>query len=539
MPRLLLITRAITFLSVLVMLPADIGAQNPQPFKDWKNSSLSDSLIAAPRMACESVVSMTGYEFSILSATSVAASGPLPQFCRILGQILPEVRFELSLPASWNGRLYMFGNGGYAGEPLDAPGRAMIRHDALQRGFAVVQTNTGHDAALEPLGTFAADQQKLIDYAFRAVHVTAITAKRLAQTYYETPVRRSYFNGCSTGGRQGLMSAQRFPEDFDGVLVGAPVLDFASTQMSGIWNAKALASGPLGADHLKVIADIAYGKCDASDGVRDGVIDDPRSCTFAPATDLPRCSAEGASNTCFTNAQTGALEAIYRGPSGANGSIAPGWPVGAEVASPRGSDASGPASSGWAGWFVPSQPAAPSQQLAYGESFMRYMAFGKADPRYDWREFDFDSDPQRMGDIRRILDATDPDLSRFSSHGGKILMYFGWADPALNPLMGVQYYEQLTTTMGQASQDFFKLYMVPGMFHCGNGVATASFDAFTPLVEWVEKGTAPSAITAARVQDRKVVRTRPLCPYPQVARYRGTGSTDSAENFSCVDPDAR
>jgi Tannase and feruloyl esterase len=163
----------------------------------------------------------------------------------VLGQILPEVRFELSLPAQWNGRLYMFGNGGYAGEALDAAARVGIRNAALQRGFAVVQTNTGHDATVEPLGTFAVDSQKLLDYAYRAVHVTAMTAKRIIATYYGQQVRRSYFNGCSTGGRQGLMSAQRFPEDFDGILVGAPVLDLTGTMVSYAWNQKQLNANPI------------------------------------------------------------------------------------------------------------------------------------------------------------------------------------------------------------------------------------------------------------------------------------------------------
>ena len=167
-------------------------AQNaPQPFKDWKNTSLSGALRAEPRLQCDAVVRMTTYEFSILSARTMPAGGPVPQFCRVLGQILPEVRFELSLPAQWNGRLYMFGNGGFAGEALDAPARVGIRNAALQRGFAVVQTNTGHDAAVEPLGTFAVDSQKLLDYAYRAVHVTAMTAKRIVATYYEQQVRRS------------------------------------------------------------------------------------------------------------------------------------------------------------------------------------------------------------------------------------------------------------------------------------------------------------------------------------------------------------
>ena len=170
---------------------------------------------------------------------------------------------------------------------------------------------------------------------------------------------------------------------------------------------------------------------------------------------------------------------------------------------------------------------------------MQYMAFGKPDSSYDWKTFDFDKDPQRMEGIRAIVDATNPDLSAFRNRGGKILMYFGWADPALNPLMGVQYYEHVNERLGSSVSDFFKLYMVPGMFHCGGGVGPSVFDALTPLVEWVDKGTIPSTIVAERILDGKVDRTRPLCPYPQVARYNGTGSTDDAANFACMSPGSK
>jgi feruloyl esterase len=518
---------------VVVLLTGPVQAQNaPQPFKDWKATSLRDPLSAEPHLQCEAVVSMTSYEFSILSATRVPATGLMPQFCRIVGQILPEVRFELSLPAQWNGRLYMFGNGGYAGEALDAPARVAIRNGGLLRGFAVVQTNTGHDAAVEPLGTFALNSQKLLDYAYRAVHVTTMTAKSLSLGYYGTPVRKSYFNGCSTGGRQGLMSAQRFPDDFDGIVVGAPVLDFAGTPISFHWNQKALAAGPISADQLKIVADAVYGMCDASDGLVDGEIGDPRRCEFKPAAELPRCGEGQTGNACFAAPQIDALEAIYGGVKSGSRTLAPGWPVGAEVAAPF------PAGirTGWIPWFLPAQPGARSLERDYGETFMQYMAFGKPDPAYDWSTFDLDKDPQRLEPARAILDATNPDLSRFKTRGGKILMYFGWADPALNPMMGLKYYDEVTLKMGPSTPDFFKLFMVPGMFHCGGGVGTSAFDAVTPLVEWVEKGAAPAVIASGRDVNNKVVRTRPLCPYPQVARYKGAGSIDDAANFACSNP---
>jgi hypothetical protein len=215
----------------------------------------------------------------------------------------------------------------------------------------------------------------------------------------------------------------------------------------------------------------------------------------------------------------------------ADRSIGREWPVGSEVAAPSAAGMR----AGWIPWLLPPQPGGRALHLEFGESFLRYMAFGKPDPAYDWRMFDFDKDPQRMEGIRAIMDATNPDLSRFKNRGGRILMYFGWADPALNPLMGLEYYEQVTQRMGPSTSDFFKLYMVPGMFHCGGGVGTSAFDAVTPLVEWVEQGVGPTSILAGRELDKKIIRTRPLCPYPQVARYKGTGSVDEATNFACAD----
>jgi hypothetical protein len=246
----------------------------------------------APKDACAGLRAFTNYVVSIDVTTLVPARGEVPEFCLVQGLIAPEVRFELSLPTSWNGRLYMSGNGGYAGEPLAAPFRVQRREAALRRGFAAVATNTGHDAAREPLGTFAASPQKLVDYAYRAVHVTAMTAKELARAYYGAAPARSYFDGCSTGGRQGLISAQRFPNDFDGIVVGAPVLDFTGTMLHYAVYNQAVAAAPRLREKVGVLVRKAYEACDAADGLADGLIDDPRRCRFDPATALPRCAAD-------------------------------------------------------------------------------------------------------------------------------------------------------------------------------------------------------------------------------------------------------
>jgi len=397
----------------------------------------------------------------------------------------------------------------------------MVRANALKQGFATIQTNTGHDAVNEPLASFAANYDKRVDYAFRGVHMTAVEAKRIIAGYYARAAAYSYWDGCSTGGRQGLISAQRFPQDFDGIVAGAPVLDFTSTMIGYLWNQRALAGASLPEEKLKGIADAVYAKCDAVDGLTDGVIDDPRRCTFKPADDLPRCSEGSDGATCFTAAQVAALEKIYGGVKRGGSVFFPGQPVGAE--------------NGWNAWFVPTA-AGRSIETNFGETFFKYLAFGRPNPTYDWMTFDIDADYDKLQWVRGALDATDPDLSRFSARGGRMITYFGWADPALNPLMGVRYYESVLQRMGPSTKDFYRLFMVPGMFHYGGGGGTGSFDAFTPLVEWVERGVAPATIAASRLVDGKVVRTRPLCPYPEVAQYRGTGSVDEAASFTCAAP---
>ncbi len=505
-------------------------AQNGLQFKNWR-PSLTEGTVIPAKLDCSALISLTSYEFSIETAARVAAAVDVPEHCHLTGQILPEVRFELSLPAAWNGRFYMFGNGGFAGEALTSPQRTNARRTAVRYGFAAAQTNTGHDTANEPLGSFAANRQKLLDYAWRAVHVTVETSKRIMRAYYGNPPSRSYFDGCSTGGRQGLMSAQRFPDDFDGILVGAPVLDFSGTMTNYAANARALEAAPIPLEKLKLVAARVYAKCDALDGLMDGLINDPRRCEFDPARDLPLCASEVDGGDCVTQAQVRSLQAIYGGAKSGGKAIFWGQPPGAEIEMPM----EGGLKSGWDRWII-APPGGRSISVAFAETFFRYLAFRKPDPNYDLKSFNPETDIARLQTISDILDAKNPDLSRFKSRGGKIAMYFGWNDTALNPLMGIDYYEKVHATVGPSTTDFFRLFMIPGMAHCRGGVGTDEFDAFSILVEWVEKGVAPSQIIASQTRSGKAIRTRPLCPYPQVAKYNGTGNPDDAQSFACVEP---
>ena len=492
-------------------------------FREWS----TPSAVAKPKLACGELRGLTNFEYSVIGATVVRATANAPEHCRVLVLVAPALHIEVNLPTAWNGRLYMFGNGGFAGEDFDAAGRAATRARGLQYGFATASTDTGHSAATEPGASFAADPQKLVDFGFRSLHLTAVTAKLMIQAFFGQEPSKSYYDGCSQGGRQGLMLAQRFPADFDGIIAGAPGLDFSGVMLARGYFMQALSAAPIPAAKLKTLSDSIYNQCDAKDGLKDGLIDDPRRCGFQPSRDLPKCAGADASD-CFTSGQIAALEKVYGDVQSQGKRFFPGWIVGSEVAGSNGQ-------SGWMGQTVGAQNN-PGVWTRYSETFLQFMAFPEKDPNYSLSRFDVNKDIARTAAISQIMDAKDPDLSAFQKRGGKLLMYFGWADPQLNPMMGVEYYESVTERMGSTTSDFFRLFMVPGMFHCREGVGTSVFDAATPLVKWVESGTAPATIPASRVVESKVVRTRPLCAYPQVARYKGAGSIDEAANFSCVRP---
>ncbi len=485
-------------------------------------------LTSKPTMACGELRGMTGYDLSVISARIIPASAIAPEHCRVSMMVPPEINIEVNLPTAWNGKLYMFGNGGWAGESFDAPGRVLNRSHGLTAGFVTAATDTGHSAVNEPGASFAANRQKLLDFGFRSLHVTADAAKLMAKTYYGTGPSKSYYDGCSQGGRQGLTLAQRFPNDFDGIIAGSPSVNQVGTHTARAYWMQGLAANPFPAAKLTLLANRVYEQCDAKDGLKDGLIDDPRRCDFKAARDLPRCKDGTDTNECFTTAQIAAVDRIHSDIMSEGKRYFPGFPVGAEVAGPNGQ-------SGWIGQQIDG-PNGPGAWTSFGQNFLRFMGPKVKGEATTIQQFDIDKDPARMDELRQILNANDPDLSAFKRRGGKLIMYFGWADPQLNPLMGVEYYEQVAGQMGSSTDDFFRLFMVPGMFHCGGGIGTSTFDTATPLVKWVEASKAPERIEASRIVADKVVRTRPLCVYPQVARYKGSGSIDESANFTCVKP---
>jgi feruloyl esterase len=289
-----------------------------------------------PVTGCAGLRSLTSNQISVAVAVAMPETAEAPAHCRVFGQVLPQVGFEVRMPADWNGRFMMVGNGGYAGEATDSRGRASQYGRYMKRGYAVAATDTGHSNITEPQGTFATDRQKLLDYAFRSLHVTADASKTVLRAYYGSAPAKSYFEGCSTGGRQGLILAQRFPDDFDGITVGAPVLSFTGTMLHYVQAAKALKAAPIGAAKLPALAARIYDTCDAKDGLKDGLIDDPRRCDFQPARDLPKCEAGADRPDCFTPPQIGTLDKLYGEVISAGKRIFPGWPVGGEIAGQNG-----------------------------------------------------------------------------------------------------------------------------------------------------------------------------------------------------------
>ncbi len=507
----------------------------------------------ADALACKSLLGLTNSEFSVVSAEIVPAADQLPDHCRVHGFILPAINFEVRLPDNWNRKFYMVGNGGYLGEIFD-------QSYGLARGYATASTDTGHQG---PSPTFALNNRAAeIDFAFRAVHLTAEASKAIIDAYYSAPPERSYFRGCSTGGRQGLMEAQRFPEDFDGYSIGAPIYDYTYKQTyNAAWAAQAMfgddAAGHVPIGQLESLGDAVYAACDLADGLDDNLIGDPRRCDFDARRDLPLCPTDARQGECFTQKQIDAIARIYEGPGEG---IYPGAIPGAEWMPHEPGEFYG----GWDLYFTgipgtpendggPRNPYGGNQfdpvQLRNGSSFFRFLAFPDDRPDFDvLSDLDFDDVPD-VSFMAGLMNAMDPDLHRVRDRGAKILLWHGWADVGLNPLRTIDYFDDVGRTMGpEARDDFLKLFMVPGMYHCEAGPGPDVFDDLTALERWVEQDIAPERIVAYEVDtpdgygavwgneaapDAEVSRSRPLCAYPLEAIYAGRGDPNDADNFRC------
>ena len=491
---------------------------------------------------CESLAALTLPDTTITSAQTVAAGAftlpgglgfpeaavarfrasvaDLPAFCRVAATLRPstdsDIKIEVWMPSSgWNGKFLGVGNGGWAGT-ITYPALT----DALRRGYAAASTDTGHTGTGGDASFALGHPEKLTDFGYRAVHEMTVTAKAAVLAFYGDRPRFSYWQGCSTGGKQGLTEAQRFPDDYDGIVAGAPA-NFWTHLMTGlIWVGRATLSDPasyIPPSKYPVLNRGVLDACDMLDGVNDGVLEDPRRCRFDPQV----LECEGADGpTCLTAPQVAAAQKIY-GPATnprTGEAIFPGLSRGSEL-----------------GWRAAAGGPDPFQIVT---DHFKYVVF--EDPNWDFRTLDFDRDVARADELDNgTLNAIDPDLKAFVDRGSKLLLYHGWNDPLITPQNTINYYASVRATLGAAEvESAVRLFMAPGMGHCGGGPGPNAAEWLTALEQWVEHGLAPDQIVASHSTNGEVDRTRPLCPYPQVARYTGTGSTDAAANFACVEPEA-
>ena len=483
--------------------------------------------------ACGSLKSLTIPNVAITAADFVAegsaapgrgrgAGQTLPAHCRVAATLTPSrdshIEMELWLPVEgWNGKFLAVGNGGWAGT---------ISFDAiaagLRRGYATASNDTGHKggSAAFSLG----HPEKLVDFAYRAMHEMAVHSKAIIRAFYGRGPQLSYYQGCSTGGRQGLMAAQRFPDDFDAIVAGAPVNNVVHLNVSQVHLQVEMLKNPsrlVSAEKRTLFANAVVTACDANDGVKDGIINNPRSCRFDPA--VLTCKA-GDAPDCLTPAQVENARSAWMAVRNKSGALVyPGRSPGFE-----------------SGWRIPAPGAALNPLFA---DTPRYIA--RQDPNWDPMTFDLEKDLDLALKNGGFIEATDPNLAKFKARGGKLLLYHGWADPGPAPENTINYYEAVSRTLGGRQDDWMRLFLMPGVGHCGGGVGPDQADYLGAMERWREGGVAPAQIPATRGGGRGgppssggsgAAMSRPLCPFPQVARYSGSGSTDDAKNFTCSAP---
>jgi feruloyl esterase len=519
------------------------------PFLTYANGET-----AGHRAACGDLAKLSLPHTTILSAETVAPGMFVPQqaadaanykglpaFCRVVAKSAPtadsDIKIEVWLPASgWNGKFRGQGNGGFAGQ---------INYDLLglsvSQGYASAGTDTGHTAEGTDASWALGHPEKIVDFGNRAIHEMTSTAKSVVDAYYGKAPDHSYFASCSDGGREALMEAQRFPYDYDGILAGAPAYYWTNMVAGGMQKVQRITHSPntyIPPAKIPAIAAAVNAACDAADGVKDGIVNDPRHCNFKPESLLCKSTE---SDTCLTQPQVDSLKTIYAPVLNASGKqIYPGT-------LPGGEDGPG----GWALWLLGT---APDKTLSYAftTGYFKDMVYGN--PAWDYSTFNLDTGLKlAISKTAGPLNATDAHLQAFARHGGKLILYHGWNDPAISPLSTIDYYQRVQQMNGNAAS-FVRLFMVPGMQHCAGGPGPSSFgqfgwrpgtgpddpqhDLYLGLEQWVEKGQAPEEVIAAKFDTNghapRLSMTRPLCAYPLVAKYKGSGATTGAGNFICA-----
>ena len=490
----------------------------------------------APVLGCTALKGVDIAKQSGVAATiegAVPVAGAIP-YCRVTGSVAPKVRFEVRLPRRWTQRYLQTGCGGLCGNLRINAEKAQDCTPVTNGEIVLASTDMGHQNGRPGDSSWGDDPALRTDFAHRGVHVTALVAKALIRTYYGRAQRYAYFSGCSDGGREALIEAQRYPKDFDGIAAGAPAVNFTvQNSFYHAWQARSNTGADgkpiLNPADLPVLHRAALKACDVIDGLADGQIDDPRNCRFDPA--VTRCPGAARPGVCLSDAQIEAARRLYTGAHDAQGRklVIGGPQPGSELS--------------WAGVFVPREPGGPIFSGMIALETLRGLLFTPNLPRdyalADWR---FDTGTlASLEPARALYNADNPDLAPFRAHGGKLILWHGWLDPHISPLNTLDYYARVGRALGTARRDaFVRLFLFPGMYHCGGGEGPNDFPLLAALMRWVEHGEAPQSIVARRdAAAGAAVRTRPVFAYPAVARYRGSGSTDDAASFTRFVPPAR
>jgi feruloyl esterase len=509
------------FFMVVILCCMTGLALGQTPCDKLKSLSLPDSSVTAVEYVPEGPYRAPSPFPGAPAAKGQQPALSLPAYCRVALVLTPSkdshVESEVWLPAvDWNGKLLVVGNGGWAGSISFA---AMA--SSLKDGYATASTDTGHQAGDGGgSGMFALGHpEKIIDFGYRALHETTTKAKAIIAVFYDKGPKYSYYNGCSTGGRQGLMEATRYPEDFDGIVAGAPANPHIYLHASGIELNMQLRKNPelpLTPGKIAAVQKAIMQTCDKLDGVKDGILNNPEKCKFDPAT--LQCK-EGNSDTCLSAAQVEAVKKVFADVKTSKGEIVwTGFAPGSDLQSTP--------------LTAKTDPNAPPSPFLLDS----IRILGYQDPNWDWRTWNLDRDLAIATENAGYIDVHTFDLSAFKARGGKLLLYHGWVDPGITPGNTVNFYKGVLAKMGPNQDNWLRLFMMPGMQHCAGGPGPDQFDKVAVIERWRESGTAPDQIIATRVAGGTVDMTRPLCPYPQVAAYKGSGSTNDAANFTCKAP---
>ncbi|WP_281615989.1 tannase/feruloyl esterase family alpha/beta hydrolase [Flammeovirga sp. SubArs3] len=482
-------------------------------------------------------------EIADVNITSISKEEAMAPHYKVAGIIGENIKFELLLPEDWNGKFVFGGGAGFVGSVINLA----LSYNVLEKGYATVGTDTGHEGANPIDGRWAeGDMEAIVNFGHMAVHRTTVVSKAIIEAFYNNKIEYSYFVGCSRGGGQAMMEAQRYPDDFDGIVAGAPAYEWTSGLAMGMThNVSKMFPDPNNLDEpllsisdLKLVEDAYLEMCDELDGIKDGILNDPRACHFDIETLL--CEGDNKED-CLSQEQIDALKAIYEGPQDKNGDIFYGFPFGGETHQ-----------DGWAKWITGGLnhvddgstfhqgidnsseekfTIPPNYQYGFGTHIMKFFIY--QDSAWTYTDYDYDTFRDDALLIGQTLNASSPDLSKFRANGGKLMMYSGWSDPAITSLGTIGYYEDVID-FDETAQEDVKLFMMPGVLHCAGGDGPWYVNWVDEIDNWVANEKDPEQITVYFIdEDMKLAGSRLLCPYPTAAEYDGVGDTRDVRSFNC------